>query len=197
MFSPILIFCVAFNKSLKIDIVNSHWLLPQGFNAALLAKLTKLPHVCTVHAAGVQALRRSPLGRNIGAFISRYTDHFFTVSSFIDGQLKTLVDESVETTILPMGVDTSFFSMRAIDLEARKQLRLGEGPLLLFIGRLVEKKGVQYLINALPEVIKKIPDVQTLILGDGDLLDDLKDLVTKHGLDEQVHLQESYFHCVI
>ena len=48
------------------------------------------------------------------------------------------------------------------------------GPFLLFVGRLVEKKGVKYAIAAMPITLKKYPDAKFLIIGEGPLEKDLK-----------------------
>jgi glycosyltransferase involved in cell wall biosynthesis len=167
----------------RVDLINSHWLMPQGLTGALARRQYRIPHVCTVHSAGVQALQRLPFGRRVGGFITRHTDHFFVVSSFIRERLRALVDDVVEATVLPMGVDTSLFSVRPRDLAGRERIGLGKGPLLLFVGRLVEVKGAQYLIEAMPEVVRQVPGVQVLIVGEGDLSRELRALVRSLRLD--------------
>ena len=170
----------------KIDLINSHWLIPQGLTGALVCFRYGIPHVCTVHSAGVQALKRLPFGRRVGGFITGHTDRFFVVSSFIRERLHALVDDAVETTVLPMGVDTSLFSVRPRGLAVRERIGLGKGPLLLFVGRLVEIKGAQYLVEAMPEVVRQVPGVQVLIVGDGPLLHALKARVHSQRLEDNV-----------
>jgi glycosyltransferase involved in cell wall biosynthesis len=171
----------------RIELVNSQWLVAQGLTGALVRRQCGIPHVCTVHGAGVQALQRLPFGRRVGAFVARYIDHFFVVSSFLRECLQELAGASLEATVLPMGVDTSLFTARPRDLAGRERLGLGEGPLLLFVGRLVEVKGVQYLVEAVPEVLRQVPDVQVLILGEGDLSGELRAVVRSCCLEEHVH----------
>ena len=158
----------------KIELINSHWLIPQGLIGALVRCRYGIPHVCTVHSAGVQALKRLPFGGRVGGFIAGHTDHFFVVSSFIRERLRALVDDVVEPTVLPMGVDTSLFSVRPRDLAGRERIGLGKGPLLMFVGRLIEVKGVQYLLEAMPAVVRQVPGVQVLIVGEGALFHALK-----------------------
>ncbi|MFP7569965.1 glycosyltransferase family 4 protein [Marivita sp. S2033] len=63
---------------------------------------------------------------------------------------------------------------------------LGDGPLrILYVGSLIEKKGVQYLIDALAMLPTDL-DWQLQIVGGGDLADDLAKRVHTHGLSDRV-----------
>jgi len=66
--------------------------------------------------------------------------------------------------------------------EARAQLGLGDGPLLLTAGRLLPWKGVDHLIAALPYV----PEARLLVAGDGPMLDGLKQQAQGSGVGERV-----------
>ncbi len=57
---------------------------------------------------------------------------------------------------------------------------------IVFMGALLEKQGIQLVINALPLIIKKIPDVNFTIIGKGPYENNLKKLVTKFRLEKHV-----------
>ncbi len=57
---------------------------------------------------------------------------------------------------------------------------------IVFIGRLVFYKNVNFLINAFTHVLEKIPDAKLVIIGDGPLKAELSDLVTQNRLKENV-----------
>lgn len=57
---------------------------------------------------------------------------------------------------------------------------------IVFMGALLEKQGVQLVINALPLIIKQIPDVKFTIIGKGPYENNLKKLVTKFRLGKHV-----------
>ncbi|MFL7791279.1 MAG: glycosyltransferase, partial [Anaerolineae bacterium] len=115
----------------EIDLINSHWLAVQGLTGALAHRKYNIPHVCTVHAAGIHALSRLPFKQKVGDFIARHTDHFFVVSSFIGKHLQALLSAPGRSTTLPMGVDTSLFTVRSKDQARQKQMGLSDGPVLL------------------------------------------------------------------
>jgi glycosyltransferase involved in cell wall biosynthesis len=84
-----------------------------------------------------------------------------------------------------MGVDTRRFSPRARDQRLRQQLGIA-GPFLLFVGRLAEKKGVRYLLEAMPGVLERFPDAKLVIVGDGPLREELKAFSAWLGIAESV-----------
>jgi D-inositol-3-phosphate glycosyltransferase len=73
--------------------------------------------------------------------------------------------------IIPCGVDTSIFHPRD-RRQARRQLGLPDGPLLLFIGRLQPLKGIDTLLRCAHDVRRRHDDLQVLIIGGGVDSDD-------------------------
>jgi glycosyltransferase involved in cell wall biosynthesis len=166
-------------RRLRIDVVNSHWLVTQGLNAAVLRRWMQTPHVCTIHAAGLFALQRIRGGDRIARFIVRNTDHFFTVSSFIKRQLDDLTAQETQAEVLPMGIQVDRFARPSPAVSS-------SGNTLLFVGRLVEKKGVQYLLEALPSVLRACPDTTLMLVGDGPLRQQLQEQARTLGIERQV-----------
>jgi glycosyltransferase involved in cell wall biosynthesis len=71
---------------------------------------------------------------------------------------------------------------------ARQTLGLGEAPVLLFLGRLTEKKGLPILLQAAAELHRDHHDFELIIAGDGELRASIEQQVREHGLDEHVRL---------
>lgn len=69
--------------------------------------------------------------------------------------------------IIPIGVDVEVFSPKRDDSEIRAKYGLGDVFTVLTICRLVKRKGVHYLLQAIHEVLKEDPEVRLIILGDG------------------------------
>jgi glycosyltransferase involved in cell wall biosynthesis len=61
-------------------------------------------------------------------------------------------------------------------------------PTVFYLGRIKKYKSVQHLIQALPLIQKSVPDVRALIMGDGDYLESLKQIVARLGLQDAVEL---------
>ena len=64
-----------------------------------------------------------------------------------------------------------------------------ETKLLLFVGRIIRQKGVEYLLDAMPSVLKSVPGARLVIVGRGNRLDKLQARTTKLGLEGKVRFE--------
>ena len=67
-------------------------------------------------------------------------------------------------------------------LEIREKYRKAHGPLIIFAGRIVEEKGIEDLIRAMPGILKKCPDASALIAGEGQDRKAMENLSQELGL---------------
>jgi glycosyltransferase involved in cell wall biosynthesis len=175
---------VKLTRKIKPDIIHAHWILPQGFIAALANKITGVPFVVTTHGGDIYGLQ----GRFVSA-LKRYGLHNAARATVVSKDIKQTIKEKfgkdIPTEVISMGVDSHLFHPDKKDLSLRKQYKIS-GPFLLFVGRLTEKKGVRYLIEAMPEVLKTFPESKLLIIGTGELRQELSRLVNSLGLQERV-----------
>lgn len=68
-------------------------------------------------------------------------------------------------SIIPNGVDPNRFHPKNPPLEGLDS----RSPTILFVGRFYPRKGFQVLMSALPRIVKQVPDVRVLVVGDGPL----------------------------
>lgn len=173
----------------KVRLVNAHWMVTQGLVAAWVRKKEKVRFVLTIHSAGLQALVRFPFGRAVADWIVRGADHIFCVSSTHGLLLRNFLGWKVPVEVLPMGVDLGSFDIsRWPQRVARRRFRIGNGKVVLFLGRLEEIKGVQLLIEA----IRTLTDFQTgaaslYVAGDGQDRSYLEGLITQYKLEKGLH----------
>jgi glycosyltransferase involved in cell wall biosynthesis/O-antigen/teichoic acid export membrane protein len=74
-----------------------------------------------------------------------------------------------------------------VDLKKYKPAQKHDKPLILYLGRLKHYKSVHVLINAAATLLKKIPDAQFVIAGDGEEKNNLKKLVKSLGIEDKVN----------
>jgi len=79
------------------------------------------------------------------------------------------VEES-RVRIVPNGVDTERFMPHPDRVAIKRQFGLGEGSVVLFVGSMIPRKGLFFLVEVAKKVIKVRPDTKFLIVGDGPLL---------------------------
>lgn len=153
------------------DVVHAHWVVPAGLVAWSLRRRFSVPYVVTAHGADAYVLNGTapaavkrrvlagaaatvPVSQDIGAALGRLGP----------------VHEPI-----PMGVD-----VEAIRAEVGP--RRPEPGRILFVGRLVEKKGVDVLLQALA----RVPAASLVVVGDGPSRADLQALAGKVGVADRV-----------
>src|SRR3989344_2744955 len=155
-------------KREKIECIHAHWIIPQGFIAVFVKKVfyKNLKIVVTSHGADIFSLR-GWLAKKIKRYILENIDYLTMVSSASKNEIDGLgVRRCPRYQVIPMGVDTQAFcpERRSEDLKKRCGIN---GTFLLFVGRLDEKKGLRYLIESMPEVVRAYPRAKLVIIGGG------------------------------
>ncbi len=104
-------------------------------------------------------------------------------SNFTIGKLLELKCPEEKIVRLPVGLDLSLYTFQ------ERVAPQNDTPIkLLTVARLVEKKGIEYSIKAVAQLIKKHPNIEYNIVGDGPLLNQLQQLVVELNLQDSVHL---------
>ncbi|MDD2465954.1 MAG: glycosyltransferase [Desulfobulbus sp.] len=166
------------------DLIHAHWLIPQGFWAVIAKRLFKVPVVITAHGADVFSLR-TPAVIKAKKWIVKNADRIVTVSSALADVLRADIQSQRQPDTISMGVDASIFSPDKKSEAIRRKYGIN-GLFLLFVGRLTEKKGARYLIDAMSIVCKDFPDAKLLVIGHGELEQKLRQQVKLLGLDDIV-----------
>jgi len=159
-------------RKTKPAIIHAHWILPQGFVSALAHKITGVPFVVTTHGGDIYGLQ-GKFASALKGYAVRNATTVTVVSKDIQNTIKYKFGASIHTDIIPMGVDSTLFHPDKKDPRIREKFDI-KGPFLLYVGRLSEKKGVAYLLEALPLVLEHIPDCKLLIVGTGELNQELR-----------------------
>ena len=170
-------------KRKQIDSIHAHWLLPQGLIAALVNLITGVPFLVTAHGADVYGLRGG-LPAALKRFILKRASQVTAVSRDLAARIDDLVP-GLPVVVIPMGVDATVFRPDLFNQAIRQRHNI-VGELLLFVGRLSEKKGVRYLLEAMTKVVERLPDVKLMVIGKGELEGDLRCLVNQLELSDKV-----------
>ncbi len=155
------------------SLIHAHF-FNDGLDAVRLGSLLDVPTLTTVHGhditkhenAGAQSANRKRFFDQV--------DRVIAVSNFIAEQ--ALARGCPESKLIQhyIGIDLEKFSQPKNETEM---------PSLLFVGRLVEKKGCTYLLQAMEKLKPKFPDLRLTIIGDGDLESALRQEATSRKLN--------------
>lgn len=167
-------------RTRDIDVIHAHWLIPQGLIAAMIRGSSgqKLPVVVTSHGADLFALQGRLL-QQIKRFVIRSSSAVSVVSEAMSERIGEIDPAASNVRVQPMGVDLRhrFVPDRNVHRSESE---------LLFVGRLVEKKGLRHLIEALPAVISRRRHTRLTIAGFGPEEVALRQRVTELDVEEQV-----------
>lgn len=168
-------------RKIRPDVVHAHWLIPQGLIAVLAKSLTPGRYrprlLMTAHGADLFAFQ-GRLGRLLKQETLSEADHLCVVSREMTNSAKELGVAADAISIAPMGTD-----LREAFVPGDP---MGQAPILVFVGRLVEKKGVADLLNAMPQVLSAVPETRLLIVGDGPLREQLGSIARQRGIEAAV-----------
>lgn len=154
----------------QFDIIHAHWLIPQG----IVQSFIKTPYMVTGHGGDVTSLNKGIMKRLKGRCIC----NAFAVTA-VSKPFEDVIQKNWpngKTSVISMGCDTTGFSP---DYRKEQFFSQGEKKVVLFVGRLAEKKGVTYLIEAMKKV-----DAKLVIVGKGPLEQEL--MKQAEGLEDKV-----------
>ena len=179
----------------QIDRIHCGRLLPCGFIALLLNKLDGIPFSCFVHGEDANAVSS---GVADGVLCSRQlrwmTRQVMNSVNMIIANSRNSARIAREQWGLPTarvqllhpGCDTNYFVPAPRDAAVRQSLGWGDRPVLLTVGRLQKRKGHDMMIRALGQIREAIPDVLFAIIGSGEELEPLQQLVAAEGQQNHV-----------
>ena len=170
----------------KIQIIHSHWLIPNALISVLYKKALnpKIQLLNTIHGSDYWG----------GGFIHEILRKFVLKNS----NIVTVVSDAIKNDIIAkyevkevyvrsMGIDTELFNPNKYSQKLKEIYNIN-GPFLLYVGILVEAKGILELIKSLPIVLNKYPECKLVIVGEGELKKDIIQITKELCIDHAVIL---------
>lgn len=191
---PVLVLCEILSLLKEVvfwkpGLINSHWLIPQGFVAGIVASMTATRHVASVHGGDVFALDTKMMNR-FKRFAIRSAEAVTVNSSVSEAKVREIAPKTETRLIrMPTGIVDHGPRKKSTIRELRKSLRQHEEEkLILFVGRLSEEKGIDDAIKALTE-LQNTFSVRLVIVGDGHDRAQFEQLAGSLGVLEIVNFE--------
>jgi glycosyltransferase involved in cell wall biosynthesis len=163
----------------RIDVIHAHWLLPQGLVARLVRG--RVPMMVTSHGGDLFGLRGKLLTR-LKRAVAAESSAMTVVSSAMRDEAARIGLKPPEVKVLPMGVD-----LRQRFVPDASIAR--DSDMILAVGRLVPKKGLCQLLDAMPRVSRERPQVRLEIVGFGPEEATLRAQAVRLGIAQRVHFR--------
>ena len=168
----------------RATVMHGHWVIPGGVIAAFARP--SLPLVVSVHGSDVFVAERSGPARAAARAAFRRAGWVTACSDDLRDRAVAIGAKPDRIETVPYGVDAARFRPDPDARAAvRRELGIGDTPLVASAGRLVSKKGFEYLIDAAVR-LRDVPGLTIAIAGDGDLRDTLAARAARAG--ERVRL---------
>ena len=168
-----------------IDIIHGHYLFPAGAAAVEVGNAHNIKTYVTAHGSDMFELYKSqPLMRSTIRNVLKGADGVFAVSNALRHEIIAtgVVGIAGKTKISWNSVDIDKFSSREND-SFKREYRLTDKPIVLFVGNLIKRKNVESLLEA-----KKIAnsDYYLVVVGDGPLFKKLKKKVEEENIRDVI-----------
>ncbi len=167
---------------LQFDVIDAHYLYPEGVAAVWLGQRLGRPVVLTARGSDVTQIATYPAPRRLIQMAVQAAAGVITVSSALRDGVLALGAAPDRVQVLRNGVDVDLF--RPMNRAAiRKVLGLTR-PTLISVGHLIERKGHAITIEAM----RLLPEWDLVILGEGPDRSELEALIARLGLAGRVRL---------
>ncbi len=166
-----------FHAREKFDVLHVHWPAPHalfGFSALLIRKV-KI--VLSFYTASLMLVKRFPFVKHFLRFFIKHADGVIAISTFTGNLVKDICDRPLH--IIPYGTTVS---------PHNELPPLSPNHRILGVGRIIERKGFDYLIRAMPIIKEKWPDARLTIAGGGPLRETLVSLTKSLNLESCVEI---------
>ncbi len=183
-----------FNRSIakkantfEADIFEAHAVSGYGLIKELKKQSIKKPFIHTIHGVladeyeqakknGFQSLRDRFANYFMGRLAKQESETaknatlIVTISNYSLEKIKQFYEvNETKVRIVPNGVDVEKFKPFT-DIEATKhQFGIGNDPCVLFVGSLIPRKGIPFLVEAAKKIVREKSDTKFLIVGEGPL----------------------------
>jgi glycosyltransferase involved in cell wall biosynthesis len=173
-------------RQVRASVVHAHWVIPFGAVGAALAR--RYPLVISLHGSDVFIAERHAAIGVIARAAFRRSDWVTACSDDLRDRAIRVGAPAARSETVPYGVDADRFRPD-VGARAHWRARLGieaSQPLVATAGRLVRKKGFEYLIDAMPRIAGRWPNAVLVVGGGGDLEDELRARAGACGAGDRV-----------
>jgi glycosyltransferase involved in cell wall biosynthesis len=166
----------------EFDVIHVQWPFPHAIWGVVASRLYRIPVVFTFHGAELLLGKRFGFVNTVLKWTIPFASALTCNSRFTAAKVEALGGRGVE--ILPYGATVP---VRQVEKDLQKEVCD-----VLFVGRLIQRKGLRYLLEALPLVLTRVQHARLHVVGKGPELQNCKNLARSLGVADHV-----FFHGIV
>ena len=184
----------AFQRKFDFDLIDAHYVYPDGLAAVLLGRVLNKPVIISARGSDINLFSTFPLIRRWLQYTLHRADRVIAVSQALKDMIIKLGIDEQKISVICNGVDTNkFYPM--LQEDARQHLNLPAKRIILAVGNLVAGKGFDLLLKAYHSLLQNDKqDTYLIIIGDGEQFKVLKKMIVSLGLQNRARLVGSIPH---
>lgn len=172
----------------KYDVIHSHFIIPSGIIGSVLSFIFFVPHIVTVYEADILNPKkgcRMPYNfclRWLITFLFKFSSCVVTISHHIQKEVIDFYYKNIrKLEVIHLGINLQ----ENLIISERQKYNLDEKDFVITtIGRLVERKGIKFLVKAVSEI--KDNNVKLIIIGEGPQKVEIQNFISQHKLSDRV-----------
>jgi len=158
------------------DILHANWTL-SGAVAWMNNLFSKKPYLVTIQGSDIYKAVKLPFVTTITRVSLNKAKKVLVLSQALADKVNSIGIPLSQIEVIPNGVDTQRFISQP--LEKRENV-------ILFVGSLIERKGVRYLLQAFANIVQNLPEMQLLLMGEGQQRAECEAFAQSLGITQHV-----------
>jgi len=172
----------------KIDIIDGHFIYPDGLAAVLTAKTLKMPVVLSARGSDINGYKKLKTIKPLIQYALKGSDKIISVCEGLKADMVEMGIKGEMIKVIPNGIDVRKFAVLGRE-KMRIKLEIPVGAkIILSVGGLIKRKGFDLLITAFSKVIQKDKDLRLYIIGEGPERSSLQKIIDNYRLEKTVRL---------
>ncbi len=172
----------------QLQLIHAHWILPNGYIAARACRRLGIPYAATLHGSDVFMAERNALFRRLATEALAGAAYVTSCSPELKDRLVAVAGGRWAEKVHLVANGTDLVPAETADATAlrRRHGWEADAPLVVAVGRLVDKKGFDDFLKAGPALLAAQPAARLVIGGGGELRPELEALAGQLGIAQRV-----------